>query len=369
MNKPDWAALTARYSWLRELATVPQDPLWHGEGDVLTHTKMVLEALLALPGYGALPAASQEELRWAALLHDVEKRSTTKEENGRIVSPNHARRGEFTARRLLYMDEALPFARREHICALVRWHGAPLWLLERPRPERLLVALSLRCDLNALALLAEADVRGRLCPDQKELLERVELFRLLAEEAGVLQGPAQFATPAARFHYLNHDDSPRDYVPYDDGRSFPVWLLSGLPGVGKDHFLREHWAGPVLSLDNLRRAAGIEPTDRKGNGLIIQRAKEEAKRLLRARQPFAFNATNISAELRGRWLELFHAYGAATEIHYLEVPWRQLLAQNRNRPHPVPESVIGQLLGKLELPLAAEAWQLHYHVRDEEPSC
>ena len=33
----DWNALVARFAWLRAMADVPQDPVYHAEGDVLTH--------------------------------------------------------------------------------------------------------------------------------------------------------------------------------------------------------------------------------------------------------------------------------------------------------------------------------------------
>ena len=33
-----------RYPWLRDLAATPQDPHYHAEGDVLTHTRLVAEA-------------------------------------------------------------------------------------------------------------------------------------------------------------------------------------------------------------------------------------------------------------------------------------------------------------------------------------
>ena len=48
-HDPDWHALTARFNWLADMSTVPQDPEWHGEGDVLTHTKMVAAELSGCP--------------------------------------------------------------------------------------------------------------------------------------------------------------------------------------------------------------------------------------------------------------------------------------------------------------------------------
>jgi hypothetical protein len=57
---------------------------------------------------------------------------------------------------------------------------------------------------------------------------------------------------------------------------------------------------------------------------------------------------------RGKWIDLCADYGAPIEIVYLEPPLPQLLAQNRNREHAVPESVMHRLLEKLEPPTRVE---------------
>ena len=50
----DWDALLSQFPWLGALADCPQDPQFHAEGDVLTHTKMVVEALVADEKWRAL---------------------------------------------------------------------------------------------------------------------------------------------------------------------------------------------------------------------------------------------------------------------------------------------------------------------------
>ena len=95
----DWAELQEQFGWVRDMDGVPQDPIYHAEGDVAVHTRMVLAALEALPEYQALAPQEQEILWAAALLHDVEKRSTTViEDDGRITSAGHAKKGAQTAR-------------------------------------------------------------------------------------------------------------------------------------------------------------------------------------------------------------------------------------------------------------------------------
>ena len=44
--KLDWPAIESALDEVRALSGVPQDPLWHAEGDVLIRTRMVAEAMI-----------------------------------------------------------------------------------------------------------------------------------------------------------------------------------------------------------------------------------------------------------------------------------------------------------------------------------
>ena len=99
----DWPALLDRLPMLRALAGCPQDPVYHAEGDVLVHTRLVVEALVASAEWRALPQAARAILFAAALLHDAGKPARTAiEPDGRVVSPGHALAGARLARALLY---------------------------------------------------------------------------------------------------------------------------------------------------------------------------------------------------------------------------------------------------------------------------
>ena len=78
---------------LRPLGDTPQEPRWHGEGDVLTHTRLVLEALEAAPEFWALDVERRAALWLAALLHDVGKAACTRLEGGAWTSPHHGQAG------------------------------------------------------------------------------------------------------------------------------------------------------------------------------------------------------------------------------------------------------------------------------------
>src|SRR5262245_12609069 len=68
-----WEEMRAAYEWLRALDGCPHDPVYHAEGDVAIHTRMVCDELLALPAWRALPEDGRQVLFAAAVLHDVAK--------------------------------------------------------------------------------------------------------------------------------------------------------------------------------------------------------------------------------------------------------------------------------------------------------
>jgi hypothetical protein len=67
------AAALETQPWFKALEGVPQDPIHHAEGDVATHTRMALEALVSLKEFPDLPPERQEVMRLAVALHDVAK--------------------------------------------------------------------------------------------------------------------------------------------------------------------------------------------------------------------------------------------------------------------------------------------------------
>ncbi len=352
----EWEALMAAFSWMRDMRGIPQDKIFHAEGDVAIHTKMVTEALVQLPAYLELPEQEQDLLFAAALLHDVEKRSTTVEEaNGRITSKGHARKGESTARQLIYRSIPAPFELREAVAKLVRYHGLPLWVFEKPDPQKALFKASLEVDTQLLALLTRADILGRICSDQEELLYRLDLFIAFCQEQNCWGQPKVFASDWGRYQYFQKEDSTADYQPYEKD-AFEVLILSALPGTGKDYFIKKNYPDtPVVSLDDLRRKNKVRPNDKKGNGQIIQMAKEQARVYLRKKQTFIWNATNITRNLRSLMIDLFQTYGAKTRIVYLEVPYQQLIRQNQDREFPIPVKVLEKMINNLEVPALWEA--------------
>lgn len=359
----DWLKLEKQFSWVADMRNVPQDPVHHAEGNVAIHTQLVLEQLQQSSDYRELNRQRQELLWAAALLHDVEKRSTSSVDGkGRVSSPGHARKGAQTAREILFRDVETPFALREEIVGLVRYHGLPLWLMDKVDPMRSALEASLRVNMPELKLLAEADAKGRICRDQTALLDVLELFELYTREIGCWYSPRSFATLNAQFTYFNQADGYVDYVPFDRFRS-KVTMLAGLPGMGKDHYVTNHNEDiPVISLDDIRRRYRIDPTDRKRNGWVVQQAKEQAKIYLRRGQDFIWNATNITTLMRQQLIDLFISYQAYVKLVYIEKPYSQWRLQNRNRAYPLPDVVLDKMLHNLDVPQLTEAHEVLYLV-------
>lgn len=374
----DWEGVE-RHPCIQKLADgmrrTPQDTVWHREGDVWIHTKMVCGALSAMEEFRSLPRRQRQELFLAALLHDTGKIRCTREEDGRLTAPHHAAASAHTARTLLWRELGMSGSRefqnfRETVCALIRYHMAAPRLGENEDRVRLLQIaaqgeLAEDFSLWRLCLLGRADILGRTADDTEDLLERAALTELLADELGCLYGPKSFASPYAKRAYLKGRLKWADGELYDDTWG-QVVLLCGLPGTGKDTWIRENCPGmPVVSLDEIRREMKVSPAESQGP--VAVEARERARAYLRARQPFVWNATSLTPELRRKSVELFEAYQASVRIVFLETGWEEGLRRNRERGKKdpakmVPEGRIEAMLERMTPPERFEAQQVEWRI-------
>lgn len=340
--------------WCRAMAACQQDSEWHAEGDVWTHTKMVCAELPKLTEWSALTPHERTVLIFTALFHDAAKPLTSKIDpvTGRVTSHKHAVKGEGLVRSAL-RDLGCGLDVREQIARMVRFHGRPVFLLDKPEPSHEVVSLSWSVNNKLLYLFALADARGRHTDDGRPE-ENLHFWKMLAEEHDCLEKPYQFGNDQARFQFFRQqDDRSLHYVPHEEYRC-TVTMMSGLPGSGKDTWLAKNRGDlPTVSLDDVRDELDIEATENQGQ--VAQLAKERCRELLRSRTSFAFNATNVMRTTRQRWVDLFVDYQARIEMVYLEPALSTVISQNKRRERTVPESVILRLAGKLEPPTWTEA--------------
>ena len=148
---------------LEALIGVPQDPTWHPEGCVWTHTLMVVDEAAKL-------RVGEEKndlvLMFGALCHDFGKPETTIWKDGHWRSPAHDVMGMQPTEKFLrrLTDEASLI---EKVTVLVREHLRPSMLYndrEKVTPGAIR-RLALRVSIPELLLVAEADHFGRTTED------------------------------------------------------------------------------------------------------------------------------------------------------------------------------------------------------------
>jgi len=86
------------------------------------------------------------------------------------------------------------------------------------------------------------------------------------------------------------------------------------------------------------------------------------KEYLRNKQPFVWNATDITQATRAKWISLFEKYGAAVEVVFLETEWEQELQRNEKRDSYVPVIKIEDMLSKLEIPEPFESEKVRWEI-------
>ena len=354
----DVQAIETKLEFIAEMRECPQSPEHHGEGDVATHTLMVVQELSALPRFRELDETSRGILFTAALLHDVAKPAATREELGQLTARGHSGRGEVMARRLLWELET-PIVVREHICQLIRAHEVPFFLVDAHDSTRRAIELSQLLSNELLSLLAEADARGRVSASKTEMLENVELFAELCREAECFDRAFPFANAQSRFEYFRTPQRAAHYEAYDDTRC-EMTMLVGLPGAGKDHWVEVHAPTlPTVSLDDIRAELGAPATGNQG--AVVQAARERARELLRAEQSFIWNATNLSRKIRRSIVDLAARYSARIRIQSIEVTSARLFQQNNDRERSVPIQAYESLLARWQTPDVTEAQRVYWN--------
>ncbi len=171
---------------LEALLGVPQDPEWHPEGDVWTHTLMVVDEAALLRDGGDDDLA----LMLGALCHDLGKPFTTRTDaQGRVRSPDHSERGVEPTRVFLERLRA-PKGLVRRVSALVEHHLAPALFVRNGAAAKGYRRLARRLDDSGVSLallvrVAQADHLGRTgevrnAPPGEEFLDRARRF-LVAE--------------------------------------------------------------------------------------------------------------------------------------------------------------------------------------------
>jgi tRNA nucleotidyltransferase (CCA-adding enzyme) len=147
---------------LAALVGIPQDPVWHPEGDAFEHTCQVVDRTADIVSREGLTEDRRVVLVLSAICHDMGKATTTvfNTEKNKWTSYGHDVAGVPIAERFLTSIEASPEVVAK-VLPLVRLHMAHCRREFTPKAVRKLAREVQPATLRDLLLLMEADCAGR----------------------------------------------------------------------------------------------------------------------------------------------------------------------------------------------------------------
>lgn len=340
---------------LAQMRDCAQDPIYHGEGDVATHTNMALSCLVADPYFIAAPSSTRAVLFTATMFHDSAKPDCSKVVDSIIRSPGHSHRGEKLVRRVLWELGVDPLE-REKVAQLVRWHQAPYHLSLGPDFLRRLIEISTCVSISDLLALSRADVTGRVASDLADLSSRVNVFASQATVFNCATHPFNFLSDYSRFVYFNQYSSTTNnpfYQSYEPSDTPTLIIMSGLPGSGKSS-----WAAssslPVVSLDAIRSRMGLPPA--RHQLPVVLAAKNELRALLAKRESCVYDATSLTRSLRAEIISIASQYRSNVKIVSVETTKDELWKRNRARgDRALPFKALSSMIARWEPPTLSEA--------------
>jgi len=153
-----------KFPELADMHNSPQDPEWHPEGCVLTHTMHCMNAMVQIADREQLADDDRTTLMLAILCHDIGKPVTlAKNDAGRYTNFGHAERGVPIAEAFL---RSIGAGARiiERVLPLVKYHMVHLSLATSDVSAKFIRRLARNlapATIQDLALVMEADMSGR----------------------------------------------------------------------------------------------------------------------------------------------------------------------------------------------------------------
>lgn len=313
---------------------------WHLEGDVWSHTLLVLKAY-----------AQSEQLdvcvALTALLHDI---------------------GKVGAARVLHQKQRVIFKGHEGLSAWLAWD----WLHD----EQLALSMAQKLRIFSLIALHGCVYTGWF--DEDEIVAQLQRAFCGVDALFWQQLKRQYAYDAAgQITFNDNNKQLLDAVEWQacdepvNKHLIPAVFLIGLSGAGKTS-LRARYAGyTVISRDDVLMQVTQE-TDylrawqqqetQQLSPQIEEQLTNQFKQAVAAQQPILIDMTNLTRKARKRWLSLLSNHYRAEAVLLVQSE-QSLLQRNQNRQDKtLSVTVLNQMMLSFEHPLFDEFTQITYSV-------
>lgn len=322
-----------------------QSLVWHKEGNVLEHTKRVVNEMKKYLDSKKIHHKSTYYLvmMCAALCHDLGKATTTywNEEKQDWSCKHHGLVGERITRKLFY-DDVLIY--RELVCYMVRWHMELHMILDNEEKinDKMKFMSNGMVSIKNMLILNACDSLGSVNDiETREFLQnRLDRIKAIASELGIYDKV-----------YSNYREI--------DNNAFTIYMMLGLPGSGKNYYI-EHNAIlsklPSLSRDDIRTEIGLKGEKPQGNkeqeNKVTEIFNNRMMEYCKNKQSFVINNTNLRKCYRDEMLKSVKEYNP--QIVYIYVEPKSIETNYKRRKGLMPLNVIDRMLSNMDFPHLSE---------------
>lgn len=362
----------------KRLQDTPQSNVWHKEGDVFKHTQLVTNQMIEELTLNDVEKTSKYYMLMvaSALCHDLGKATTTRwdETKNDYACKNHGAEGARITRKLFY-DENVDM--REKLCSMVRWHMTLHHIFdnkEKTIPKLIDLSCWCRVPISDMCILNYCDSKGSINDTESEeyLTNKFNEIERICIEKDIFDKPYKFINEQHRvIFYSTHDIETRKQqlgITENCKHPFTVFVMIGLPGSGKDTYIKNHLSHlPTVCRDDIRIEMGMQgekPTGTKSEeDKVTQIFNKKMLELCEQNKSFVVNNTNLKKQYRDEYKKLIMKYNPYIVYVYVEAPTINDNKERRNGQMPL--SVIDRMIDNFEYPLPTEYHQMLFDIQDE----
>lgn len=351
--EPNWDFIESIEEF-KVLKSTKQSNIWHKEGDVWEHTKLVTNKMIEELTLNDIEKTSKYYMLMvaSALCHDLGKATNTfwsKEKND-YTCKNHGDAGAKIVRKLFF-EENVDF--REKLCSMVRWHMNLHHIFDdKNNVTSNLIELAKKCrvPLRDMLLLNYCDSKGSINDIETDELLHNKMVTIgkICLENNIFDKPYQF---------IDNESHP-----------FTIFVMVGLPGSGKDTYIKNHLSHlPTVCRDEIRIELGMNGDKPYGTTEeekeVTKRFNERLLKLCENKNSFVINNTNLKKQYRDEYKQLFMIYNPYVIYVYVETSTIEVNKMRRNGQMPL--SVIDRMIDNFDFPLPTEYHQIWFDIQDE----